>query len=308
MKKTKNVANIEGYLYEHALEMRESGPQSKKPGSPYIRGTISVASEDLTNVVKVNFSYVAPTYNNGNPNNTYNLLKNILDGKYQTVMTNGKENALKVRVDSSIGLGEWYDKNDGHLISVIRNEGGFVHQVQGTDKFEPKATFDTDIVITNVKRVDVNEEREIPEHVVVKGGIFGFRGLMPVEFSVYNTKAMNYFEDLNVSNKAPVFTRVQGEQVSRTIVHKVEEESAWGDIVIKETSTSQRDFVITWASSIPYEWDSEETILASEFAEEISKREIYLADLKRQQEERQANQGNAFAGMAANAGSSEYNF
>lgn len=47
-----NETKIEGYLYEHNLEMRESGPNSKNPGTPFIMGTISIATdEELTNVI-----------------------------------------------------------------------------------------------------------------------------------------------------------------------------------------------------------------------------------------------------------------
>ena len=51
MKKMKNVVHAEGYLYEHELEMKVSGPNSKKPGTEFIRGTIGVATdEELKNI------------------------------------------------------------------------------------------------------------------------------------------------------------------------------------------------------------------------------------------------------------------
>lgn len=305
MKKIINSANVVGYLYEHNLEMRQSGPDSKNPGMEYIRGTVSIASEDLTNVVKVNYTYVAPTFGSGKENTSFTFLNKVINGQIPTVMSDGIEKAAKVRVDSALNLGEWYDKNDWHLISTIRNEGGFIHQIQGGDAFAPAATFDTDIVITNVRRVEANEERNIPEKVILKGGIFDFRGaLKPVEFSVVNPKAMDYFENQDISSKNPMFTHVKGEQISRTIVRKIEEESAWGEISIREVKNSQKDFVVTWAASVPYEWDSEEGILASEFSEKISQREIYLAELKTRQEEYQNSKNNAFANIAATASNS----
>ena len=33
MMKMKNETHIEGYLYEHTLEFKESGPNSKNPGT-----------------------------------------------------------------------------------------------------------------------------------------------------------------------------------------------------------------------------------------------------------------------------------
>ena len=46
MMKMKNETHIEGYLYEHTLEIKESGPNSKNPGTKFITGTVSVATDE----------------------------------------------------------------------------------------------------------------------------------------------------------------------------------------------------------------------------------------------------------------------
>lgn len=313
MKRMKNESHVEGYVYEHKLEMKESGPNSKNPGTEFISGTLSVATDDeMLNVVQVHFTYVTAK---GKPNNTFNVLQSIIDGKIGSVMEHGKENAGKIRIDSAIGLNEWYDK-DGKLVSVRRNEGGFVHQVQELCEPKARATFNTDMVITNVRRVEADEEKETPEKAIIKGCVFDFRNaLLPVEFSVYApyapAKALDYFENLGASANTPVFTRVQGIQVSKTVVRKIEEENAFGEAIVKESRSSQRDMVINWAQPETYEWDSEDTLLASEFSEMIAAREVYLADVKKRQDEYQASRGNAAAGGATKAtapAKGEYNF
>lgn len=316
-KKMKNESHVEGYIYEHKLEMKESGPNSKNPGTEFISGTLSVATDDeMLNVVQVHFTYVTAVTAKGKPNNTFNVLQSIIDGKIGSVMEHGKENAGKVRIDTAIGLNEWYDK-DGNLVSVRRNEGGFVHQVQELCEPKSRATFNTDMVITNVRRVEADEEKETPEKVIVKGCVFDFRNaLLPVEFSVYEpyapAKALDYFENLGASSSSPVFTRVQGIQVSKTIVRKTEEESAFGEAVVKETRTSQRDFVINWAQPETYEWDSEDTLLASELGEMMTAREVHLAEVKKRQDEYQASRGNAAAAGVSKATAApakgDYNF
>ena len=51
-KKLANSTHIEGYLYEHKLEKRVTGPNSKNPGTEYISGTISIATDDdMLNIV-----------------------------------------------------------------------------------------------------------------------------------------------------------------------------------------------------------------------------------------------------------------
>jgi len=46
MKTMTNACHIEGVLYDHKLELRESGPNSKNPGTQYITGTVDVATDD----------------------------------------------------------------------------------------------------------------------------------------------------------------------------------------------------------------------------------------------------------------------
>lgn len=46
MKKMLNKVEISGKLYEHALEKKVSGSTSKNPGTEYITGTVSVATDE----------------------------------------------------------------------------------------------------------------------------------------------------------------------------------------------------------------------------------------------------------------------
>lgn len=310
-----NNTHIEGYVYEHKLEKKVSGDNSKNPGTEFINGTLSIATDDdMLNVVQVHFTYVTEVTAKGKANASYGVLMNIIEGKIGSVMEHGKENAGKVRIDSALDLNEWYDtRTAGNpLISVKRNEGGFIHATQELNSENQRATFEVDMVITGATRMDEDVERNQPEKVIVKGCIFNFRkALLPVEFTVLNPKAMDYFENLGASTKAPVFTKLSGQQVSKTIVKTIEEESAFGEASVKEVRNTQRDFVITWAQAAPYEWDSEDTLLASELSEMIAAREVYLADVKKRQDEYQANKGGAFSAAPATSASpakGEYKF
>lgn len=311
-----NATHIEGYLYEHKLEMKVTGANSKNPGTNFISGTIGIATDDsMNNVVQIHFTYVTAVTAKGKPNNTFNTLQNIINGKLESVMEHGKENAVRLRVDSALALNEWYDtRDDNHaLISVKRNEGGFVHLMTMAEPLNEnvhaRATFDCDMLITKATRVEANEERNTPEKVTIKGYVFDFRkALLPVEFSVLNPKAMNYFEDQEPSEKHPLFTRVKGEQISQTIERKIEEESAFGDTSVRIVRSSQRDFVITWAPPQPYEWDDETTLLASELLDMQAAREVYLADMKKRQDEYLASRNNVLAEAPAAPKKDDYDF
>ena len=304
MKAMINRTHIEGLLYESTLELKVSGANSKNPGTQFIAGEIRIATDDAClNIVPVHFTYVIAITGKGTQNATFTVLSNIINGTFGSVMGNGKDKAVKLRVDSAIGLNDFYtDRNgDEELVSAKRNEGGFVHKIDAlADDERTRNTFEVDMVITKVTHIDAIEERNLPDKVVVRGAIFDFRkALLPVEFSATNPAAMNYFEGLDVSTKNPVFTKVWGRQVSETGTRKIEEESAFGEIKVREVPTSHKDWVITGASKEPYIWDDESSITAAELTEAMANRETYLAGVKARWKEYKAGQNGA-ANMASN--------
>ena len=314
MMKVKNETHIEGYLYEHALEKKVSGEKSKNPGTEFISGTVSIATdEDILNIVPVHFTYVTALTSSGKPNATFATLSNIIDGTYDTVMNGGKDNAAKIRIDSAIGLNEFYSDRSGkeELVSAKRNEGGFVHLVTDglADDQRNRNTFKCDMLITNVRHIEADEERSLPEKAIVKGAIFDFRtSLLPVEFTAVNPGAISYFEGLDASNANPVFTQIWGRQVSETIVRTITEESAFGEAHVREVRTPHKDWVITGARPEPYVWDDESTLTAAEVNEAGKAREIMLATLKQRQDEYKASKGAAPAKTINTPTNGNFNF
>ena len=306
MKKMINKTKIDGRLYQHTLELKESGPNSKNPGTKFITGNVEIATDNaITNIVTVHYTYVTATTSTGKSNATFNVLKDIIDGKLGSVMANGADNAAIITIDSAIGLNEFYSDRNGNeeLVSAKRNEGGFAVVKSAADEDETKRnTFDVDMIITGTRIVEADEEKNLPEKMILKGAIFDFRNsLLPVEFSVLNPRAISYFESLDISQRNPVFTRLQGRLVSEVIKTKKVEESAFGDPIVKEYANTRKDWVVTWAASEPYAWDDESTITAAELTKAMSDRETTLATLRQRQEEYKASK-NQPAAAPANQG------
>lgn len=304
MKKMINTTHIEGYVYEHKLELKVTGEKSKHPGTEYITGDLMIATDDAClNIVPVHFSYVTAMTAQNKSNATFSVLKSIIDKNINTVMEQGKDRAGKVRIDSAVGLNDFYTDRNGteELVSAKRNEGGFVHSVDVLSDDEKKRSyFECDMLITGVSHVEPNEERNLPEKVIVKGATFDFRNaLLPVEFSAVQPNAMAYFESLGASNSNPIFTKVWGTQVSETIIRKIEEESAFGDVKVREVRSSHKDWVLTGALKVPYVWDDESTLTAAELTEAISNRETYLATVKQRSDEYKASKAGGATGAAA---------
>lgn len=303
MKRMVNTTHLEGLLYEHKLELRESGPNSKKPGTKFIMGTIDIATDDEgVNIVPVHFTYVTEKTAKGATNNTFTVLTNIIDGKFGSIMEHGKDKAVKLRIDSALALNEFYTERNGveELVSAKRNEGGFVHVADALAEDETvRNTFKCDMLITGVKEVEADEEKGLPAKAIVRGAIFDFRNaLMPVEFSAVNPNAIKYFMSLEASNANPTFTCVWGRQVSETIVKPIVEESAFGEALVRTVKSTRKDFVITGAAKEPHVWDDLSTLTAAEVAEAVAARETYLATIKQRQDEYKASKEAANAPAA----------
>ena len=292
-KKMINTVHLEGLVYEHDLALKTTGPQSKNPGTQYITGTVSIATDDAcVNIVPVHYTFASATTSAGTPNASFALLKDIAEGKIGTVMGDGKANAAKVRVDTALALNEFYSARDGEetLVSVKRNEGGFIHKSDMIASNEAQRnTFECDMLITKVSHIDADDEKGTPEKAIVKGAIFDFRkSLLPVEFSVVSPSGIDYFEGLQASSTAPVFTKIYGQQICEVTVRKYEEETAFGEPRVREVQSSRKDFVIVNAAKEPYEWDTESTLTAMEVKEMLANREVALATMKQKQDEYKA--------------------
>lgn len=288
-----NETHIEGILYNHNLTLKTAGDNSKNPGVQFINGTIDIATDDeLTNIIQIHYTYETPTFaKSGQTNSRYNTLLDILNGVTKCYMKDG-DAAARIRVDSTIALNEFYSNRSGQeeLVSVKRNEGGFIHlnPTLKTDVNE-RSSFKCDMVITGARRIEADETRNTEEKVILKGYIFDFRGTpMPVEFNVYRQDAMDYFENAEPSEKDPLFTKVQGYQVTQTVVTKITEESAFGTPYVREVTNSRKEYVVNWAAKEPFIWNDESTMTVAQFQKGLADRELALAEMKKRSDEYQA--------------------
>lgn len=290
-----NESRVEGYLYSYDLNAAVTGKESKTPNTEYIRGTINIATNDkMTNIIPVYFMFVTKNTKEGKVNSNYNILNDILNKRLKSVMDFGVEEASKLSIiNSCIGYSkESYNlyKNPPELITEQSNVGGFIKVISTLSKEEKvRNVFKTDMVITSAIRRE-SEDDDIPEKMTIKGVIFNFKNdILPIEYSVLNPAAMDYFEDLEISSKNPVFTKVWGHQISETVVTKEVEETAFGEEYVQESTRNHKDFVITGAIREPYAWDDESTITAEELKEKMAERETYLATVRSRQEYYQKN-------------------
>lgn len=305
MRKNENSMNIEGKIYQFNLEEKVSGENSKNPGTPYISGTIDVATDDsLTNIIQVHYTYIAPTYASGKTNNNYTAMKRIIEtGK--TVLTDGYADATSIRLNPSYQTNDFYPQGQDNLVSNPRNEGGFITFVT-PDKMRPEGDsgrnkFSFDIVISNVAE-KVPDEGD--EYVTIDGIVFNYNNsaIYPVTLTARNKDAMKYFLDLGASKSNPVYTKVWGKIINVFTTTEKTVESAFGEAAVETVTHRTREYMITGANPVPYEFDTAETITADELKKALQDREVYLAaEKKRAEDYYNSTQGGNGASPAAQA-------
>lgn len=290
MKKMINTERIEGRIYQHNLVKKTVQNQaSQNFGKEFISGNIEVAvDEEGLVIIPVHFTYVEPITKSGNKNATYTNLDRIINGG-KTWVTDGKDEALKVRIDTALALNDFYTQDD-RLVSTKVNEGGFVTIISDLGPENERNTFTTDMLITNVTRVEADPEKNIDkDYVVVKGAIFNFRNaLLPVDFIVRNDEGMEYFEDLNASQNEPVFTKVWGRINCGSISNEVKEETAFGEEAVRTFERKIREWIITGTSKVPYDFGDETVLTVAEVQKAMQDRQLMLADTKKRSEEYRA--------------------
>lgn len=307
MRKALNREHVEGRVYEHSLAIKTvQNRDSANFGKEFIAGTLDVATdEDCLNVVTIHFTYVTEKTSKGNNNDTYTALKNIIENG-KTVLVDGKDAATMVKIDTALGVNDFYTNRNGQeeLVSAKRNDGGFVHIVNKLADEAARSTFEMDMLINGTRLVEKDEERNIAnDYLVVKGAVFNFKNaILPVEFVVKNEGGIKYFQSLEASASNLVFTKVWGTINSETIITKREEENAFGEAAVKEYERKVREWVITGAAKETYELgDAKDGITVEEIQKAMTDRETYLADVKKRQDEYQASK-NSGAATPASAG------
>jgi hypothetical protein len=319
----KNVLNkerIEGRVYEHNLTLKQvQNEESPNYGKDFINGTLDVATDDEgLNVVQIRFTYVPPVFaKSGKKNNTFDALKKIIESG-KTILTDGFDDATIVRVDTALGVNDFYTERNGEeiLVSAKMNNGGFVtilnsaSQLSAVDK---RNVFEEDMLIIGTELVEADEERNIKEdYLKVKGFVFDFRkSILPVEFVVKSKGGINYFESLEASKSNPTFTKVWGNICSQTIVTKREEESAFGEPSVTEYTRTLREWVITGTSKAEAVYpigDEEAGITSADLEKAMQEREVHLAEIKKNAEEYKAKKNESSTAGTATASAKDGGF
>ena len=296
----KNECHVEGYIFSiednrgyNKLSKAETGPNSKNPGTSYIRGVINVATDaEGLNVVPVYFTYVTETYaKSGKPNDTYKTLAQIIDadaaGTLKTFANSGID-AMKVRIDGDVEINDWMDR-EGNMVASKRVRGSFCHFVESASMLKPRAEFDVDMLISSAV---LREVENGDDYMQLGGYVFNFRGdILTVTFSIDMPEGIAYFEQQDVSSANPLLTNVWGNMITTVVSGGKTVESAFGGPKVEATTRTLSSWSIAGCSPEAMEFDDDATITKAELKQRLTERESRVAAEKARIEERNNSKG-----------------
>lgn len=254
----KNYNNIDmkGRLYNYALEEIENDKGTA------IAGEVTVEVDDEGTTVAVRF-FAYPTFNNGKTNKTYGILEDMMAGKMKSVTEDGDE-AEWIALTGSIDVSYFVARNstDDELARAQKLRGAFINPNKDK-KYSNK--WKLDLLMTNVKDVEADEEKHLDRFVKVTGYLIDDynKRVMEVQFQARTEGAMNYIIGLEPSYEAPHFASTWGKvaKLSRLVVRK----NAFGEDETDEYASTQ--WVITGMNPEPYAFGDEATITVDTYTE-----------------------------------------
>lgn len=286
-----NSVKIQGYVYEHSLEIKTVKTEKKNDGTPnpnfgksYIGGKLKVQiDEDAQNIVEVEYPYVTPTTKAGSENRTYTALNTIIT-ENKTVMNAGKEGAIKVKVDTGLELNDFFTNRNGsadwELVSARIYSGGFVTIVSSIEPdVSARNKIEADILFTKGIDHEQDDEKGIPHYLELEGAVFNYKKeILPMKFNLYNERGIDFI--LGELDQGPYFVKAFGHINNVNSITKIEEESAWGEPIVKEVTKTRKEVIIDNMSGVPYPFGDEGTLTIEEVKQAKADREIKLAAKK----------------------------
>lgn len=290
MRNFTNTVTVKGYIFNHNLTVRTTGPQSKNPGTVYINGQLNIATDTKgMNVVPVEFTYVTAYKKGGEANTTFTQLKQIID-ENKTFEMEGM-NATKVRVTGSVETNDFVTR-DGQIASPKRIRGSFIHNETGDVDIVGEASFKTDMLIEKYVEVENDDDDNYGR---LSGFIFNYKNdFIPVDYVIRDANGMKYFDGLDINSSNPILTNVWGNIVSTTIESRTEIESAFGLPTVKVSTRNLRSWDIVGAAIEPYEISEDGAMSEEDITKGKAGRAAVLDGVRQRYIERQNASNNSF--------------
>jgi hypothetical protein len=283
-----NEVVIEGIVSEINIEEKGEGKDA------YITGEILIKTDkDSVHTVSV----FSKKYNKDEKESSIYKGLQTIKNEYKSIAKYGEDEADRVRITTGkLGLNEYVGQND-EIKSYPQISANFINRLKAGEEFNPRAEFEVECVIKNVKPEMKNDEetgRAIVDVIIpVYGGkVIEFRFVATEENGV-----ADYL--LNNVEKGQTIT-LFGDVVNRTIVERREVGTGFGKPQEKIKSKTIREFVITGGNP-PLDEDDEKAYSMDAIKKALVEREAYHNEMKekKKQKESKSASGGKSAGFGA---------
>lgn len=298
-----NKVSVKGYVFSHNLEIRTYKNQERDNfGQRYINGVINVAiDEDAVQSVPVYVNFLNEKFKSGDVNESFTILENLIN-ENNTVAAVGKDNALRVDIQGSIGDNTFYSTKNSVMVESQQLQASYIHIQNGS--FKGCASWQTDMLIHTYTEIDPENDEPYGE---IRGFAFNYRNeFVPVKYKVRKASGgMDYFAGKDISTKNPLLTRVFGDYVVTTVTSNKTIETAFGAPSIEPTTYSRESWDVSGAAVQEYDFGDESVMTLDDVNRLMEIRNEYVAGRKAYAESRAAQATPTKAannpGFAANA-------
>ncbi|MED4817612.1 hypothetical protein [Bacillus atrophaeus] len=212
---------------------------------------------------------------------------------YKSVDKHGREGADKVRItQGKIGLNEYYMQ--GNLKSYPQLTTNFVNRLDANEDFNPRAEFDVELFVKNVAEEKVKGEET--GRVNLNGYIPLYGGKV-IPFTFVVTKEGSQFVQNNFEKGSTV--NVFGKIINYKEQKVTTKTAAFGEDKKEITSITKREYLVTGGND-PYDEDSKNAFNPDSIKKALTEREIYLEEMKKNENNKDDNKKSGFGGSTPN--------
>lgn len=248
MRQAEDKVFIEGILSE--IDLKEVTYNKNGADVNALAGMVKVRVDDKDGTLEIPVHVFANEKTKAGGNNPgFESIKRVMN-EFTSIAAAGEDVADRVRISgASITMNEYFDQNE-NLISYPRIRGSFINKVK-KDELNPKAEFDTEIVIGNIIP-EVDKDGVETGNLKIMGIIPQFGGKVDVvPFIAKNPNAVTF---INSSWKEGDTVKIHGKVNFTSKTESVFEEVAFGDPIEKKRTINISELVGT-AGTYPLEGD-----------------------------------------------------
>lgn len=227
-----------------------------KSGDDYISGDITLEVDDEGTQMKFRV-FATPTWKkSGKANGNYTILEKILNGEMENEWL-----TIRGSIDVDYFMPkDPRDNDDDGLARTQRMRATFINM---NNKHEYANKWKFDFLITHVREIEADEEKQIPRYVQVSGYLIDDYNerLMEVRVDARTEASMNYILGLQASEDMPYFVSTTGKM--ERIVRSVVLPNAFGDPETQEYVSTR--WVITRMPPQCYTFGDENDLTVDEY-------------------------------------------